>query len=189
MVSSCLLWKLSIDVGRIAKRQNKVYAICNSKNLAGPTNHLNDCYFCMVDVSHYKKSKDKKSIVYPSIPSSIAPVPHCEDIPIPEPLVLESSSSASISSEDLTDADFDTAGTSKEPHFPNQQELDNLIRDLELTKENAELLTSRLKGWHLRDPTCKVSKYRKCHLSFSHFFTVSQLHSLCYCSDIFRFFF
>ena len=54
-----------------------------------PTNHLNDCYFCMVDVSHYRKSKDKRSIVYPSIPSSIAPVPHCEDLPIPEPPTLE----------------------------------------------------------------------------------------------------
>ena len=122
------------------------------------TNHLNDCYFCMVDVSHYMKTKSIKSIIYPSIPSSIALVPHCEDLPIPEPPVLESSSSTSISSEDLTDAGFDTAGTNKEPHFPNQQELDNLIRDLGLTNENAELLTSRLKEWHLLDPTCKVSK-------------------------------
>ena len=82
----------------------------------------------MVDVSHYRKSKDKKSIVYPSIPSSIAPVPHCEDVPIPEPPMLESPSSAIVSSED-TDADFDTdASTSKEPHFPNQQEMDDLIR-------------------------------------------------------------
>ena len=62
-----------------------------------PTNHLNNCYFCMVDVSHYRKSKDKISIVYPSKPSSIAPVPHCEDLSIPEPPMLESSSSASIS--------------------------------------------------------------------------------------------
>ena len=119
MVSSCLLWKLSVDVGRMAKRQNKVYAICNSENLAEPTNHLNDCYFCMVDVSHYRESKDKKSTVYPNLPSSIAPVPHCDDLPIPEPPVLESSSTASIYSEDLTDADFDTDGTSKKPHFPN----------------------------------------------------------------------
>ena len=28
-----------------------------------------DCYFCMVDVSHYRKSRHKKSIVYPGIPS------------------------------------------------------------------------------------------------------------------------
>ena len=35
------------------------------------------------------------------------------------------------------------------------------------------------------DPTCKVSKYRKRHLRFACFFTVSQPHLLCYCSDIF----
>ena len=37
-----------------------------------PTNHHDDCYFCMVDISKYKKTKDRKKIVYPSIPSSIA---------------------------------------------------------------------------------------------------------------------
>ena len=110
-----------------------------------PTNHLTDCYFCMVDVSHYRKSKGKKSIVYPSIPSSIAPVPHCEDLPIPKPRMLESLSSASAS-EEGKNADFDEARTSKEPHFPNQQEMDDLIQSMGLTKENAELLTSRLKS-------------------------------------------
>ena len=71
-----------------------------------PTNHLTDCYFCMEDVSHYRKSKDKKSIVYPSIPSSIAPVPYCEDLPIPKPPMLESLSSANASQEEGRDADF-----------------------------------------------------------------------------------
>ena len=71
-----------------------------------PTSHLNDCYFCMVDVSHYRKSKDKRSIVYPTIPPSIAPMPHCEDLPIPEPPTLELPSCASTSSEEDTDADF-----------------------------------------------------------------------------------
>ena len=46
-----------------------------------------------------------KHMVYPSIPSSIAPVPHCEDLPIPKPPVLESPFSARISSEEDTDAD------------------------------------------------------------------------------------
>jgi len=138
----------------------------------------------MVDVPHYTKSKDKKSIVYPSIPSSISPVPHCEDSPIPKPPMLESLSSASASEEEGKDADFDEASTSTEPHFPNQQETDDLIRTMGLTIENAELLTSRLKEWHLLDPTCKVTKYRKRHLSFASFLTVSQPHSLYYCSDI-----
>ena len=143
------------------------------------TNHLNG-YFCMVDVSHYRKSKDKRSIVYPSIPSSNAPLPHCDDLPIPEPLTLELPSCASISSEEDTDADFCEASTSEES-TSNQQEID-LIRDMGLTKENAQLLTSRLKECNLLGPTCKVSKYRKRHLSFARFFTVSQPHSLCYCS-------
>ena len=90
----------------------------------------------MVDVSHYSKSKDKKSIVYPSISPLIAPVPHCKDLPISKPPMLESPFSASISSEEDTDADFDKAGASKELHFPNQQEMDDLIRDMGLTKEN-----------------------------------------------------
>jgi len=87
----------------------------------------------------------QKSIVYPSIPSSIAPAPHCEDLPIPKPPMVESLSSASAS-EEGRDADFDEASTSKELHSPNQQEMDDLIRRMGLTKENAELLTSRLKS-------------------------------------------
>ena len=117
-----------------------------------------------------------------------APVPHCEDLPIPKPPVLKLPFSASISSEEDTDADFDKAGTSKELHFPNQQEMDDLIRDVGLTKKNAELLTLQLKEWHLLDPTRMISKYRKRHLKFAHFFTLSQPHSLCYCSDIFGLF-
>jgi len=31
-----------------------------------PTNHSDNCYFCMVDISRYKKPSDKKSIVYPN---------------------------------------------------------------------------------------------------------------------------
>ena len=67
-------------------------------------------------------------------------MPHCEDLPIPKPPMLESLSSASAS-EEGRDADFDESSTSKEPHFPNQQEMDDLIGSMGLTKENAELLT------------------------------------------------
>ena len=62
--------------------------------------------------------------------------------------------------------------------------MDDFTRYMGLTKENAQLLTSRFKELNLIDPNCKVSKYRKRHLSFARFFTISQPHSLCYCSDI-----
>mgnify|MGYP003461241802 FL=1 len=39
---------------------------------------------------------------------------------------------------------YETAETTC--HFPNKQDLDDLVRDLDLTKSNAELLTSRLRG-------------------------------------------
>ena len=38
----------------------------------------------MVDITAYKKPQDKKKLVYPDIPSSIAPVPHDEHLPVPE---------------------------------------------------------------------------------------------------------
>ena len=50
-----------------------------------PTNRHDNCYFCMIDISKYKKTKVRKKIVYPSIPSSIAPVNHGAELPIPQP--------------------------------------------------------------------------------------------------------
>ena len=40
-----------------------------------PQNHVNDCYFCLIDIARYVSSKKKCKIIYPSINSSIAPVP------------------------------------------------------------------------------------------------------------------
>ena len=38
-----------------------------------PQNHIDDFYFCMVDISRFRKTKNRHDIAYPSIPSSIAP--------------------------------------------------------------------------------------------------------------------
>ena len=42
------------------------------------------------------------------------------------------------------------------PYFPNQKDVNDLIRDLGLTKFNAELLLSRLKQWNLLDESVKA---------------------------------
>ena len=47
-----------------------------------PQNHLNDCYFCAVRVTGLK-SKTRSSIKYPSLPSAIQPVPHTDELPVP----------------------------------------------------------------------------------------------------------
>ena len=85
----------------------------------------------MVDIAKYKKTKDRKKIVYPSIPSSIAPVKHGSELPISQPPTTHAISSTS--SEDV-DADFegDTQRSSKDPHFLNQNELDLSVSYLSL---------------------------------------------------------
>ena len=49
-----------------------------------PQNNLNDCYFCAVRVTGLK-SKTRSSIKYryPSLPSAIQPVPHTDELSVP----------------------------------------------------------------------------------------------------------
>ena len=140
----------------------------------------------MVDISKYKKTKDRKKIVYPSIPSSIAPVNHGPELLNPQPLTTHAISSTS-SEDDDADFEVDTQCSSKDPHFPNQNELDDLIRDLGLTKAKAEILFSRLKEWNVLAPSCKIPKPRKRHVTFANFYAMfsdSDQPSFCYCTDI-----
>ena len=149
-----------------------------------PTNHHDDCFFCIVDISKYKKPKDRLTLVYPSTPSSIGPVPHSDELPVPTPPQSEEAAAyhSEVDSPDELNDDCDFREPNDSPHFPIQQELDDLVRDLGLTKSNAELLTSRLKEWNLLDPSCRTSKYRKRHETFAYFYVVSE--SLCYCHDV-----
>jgi len=49
-----------------------------------PTDHLTDCYFCIVPPLQQGITKKKKQTVnYPNILSAIRPVPHTEDLPVP----------------------------------------------------------------------------------------------------------
>lgn len=84
---------------------------------------------------------------YPIIPSAQRPIPHSENVPIPA-----SHQAVQQSQEDQTetpissqvDDDFEYCESSNPKPF-SQNELNDLIRDLDLSKERAELLASRLK--------------------------------------------
>lgn len=153
-----------------------------------PTDHSSNCYFCLVDPSKRRTGKSAPPIMYPDIPSSIAPVPHCPELPVPTPPKSDQPSSGerskSDSEEDIADPDynFTDAAEEKKPYFPNQKDLNDLIRDLGLTKSNAELLTSRLKEWNLLDESVQVTDQRKRHQRFSNFF--SRQDGLCFCNDV-----
>lgn len=153
-----------------------------------PTDHSSNCYFCMVDPTKRRTGKNAPQIVYPDIPSSIAPVPHCPELPIPTPPKSDQPSSGDSSESDSmkdigdSDCDFTEAVDERRPYFPNQKDVNDLIRDLGLTKSNAELLTSRLKQWNLLDESVQVTDQRKRHQTFSNFF--SRQDGLCFCNNV-----
>ena len=142
----------------------------------------------MVDPSKRRSGKNAPSVVYPDLPSSIAPVPHCSDLPVPSPPVreqlLSSEESTSMSEEEVEEEDPDYKGGAEDrnPYYPNQKDINDLIRDLGLTKSNGELLTSRLKQWNLLDESVQVADQRKRHLAFSSFFTHQD--ELCFCNNV-----
>ncbi|KAL6469172.1 hypothetical protein MHYP_G00226960 [Metynnis hypsauchen] len=152
-----------------------------------PTDHSTNCYFCMVDPSKRRTGKNATPVTYPDIPSSIAPVPHCPELPVPTPpdraTPPSEESSKSDTQEDVEDHDFSScADEERKPYYPNQKDLNDLIRDLGLTKSNAELLTSRLKQWNLLDESVQVTAQRKHHQVFSTFF--SHQDGLCFCNNV-----
>jgi len=111
-----------------------------------PTNHSTDCYFCMVSpIKNGMSMKKKSTLVYPNIPSAIRPVPHGDELPIPEPpdnlAMYPDEHSASSNNEEQQpsasrDADY-VPSTDSSHHTITEGELYDLIRDIELPKNKA----------------------------------------------------
>ena len=69
-----------------------------------------------------------------------------------------------------TSRDPDFEGKGDKPHKLSQAELSDLIRDLGLSKEKAEILVSRLQQWNLLESDVRISQYRKRHRELLLFF-------------------
>lgn len=148
-----------------------------------PRDHSDDCYFCSCNIQGYN-FKNKREITYPNIESALRPVPHGPDIPIPlqpesldDVLALSETESDNKSSDD----NFEVQDSS-EPQLFSQSELNDLIRDLALPKESAELLGSRLSEKNLLSPGTSFSWFRNREKAFVPYF--SQGDQLVYCSDV-----
>ena len=94
----------------------------------GTTNHTHDCSFCMVDPSKRRIGKNAPAIVYPSISSSIASVPHSDQLPGPIPTRCQDPASADESTTDEDDLTIDDYVLNsnleeKKPYYPNQKDL------------------------------------------------------------------
>ena len=147
------------------------------------TNHVSDCYFCMTNV-HGFSTKNKQNIQYPNLPSAMRPVPHGADveIPLPPTTLDEQSTESESSSMEANNDDSDAASYSGTPKLMSQSDLDDLVRDLDLPKESAELLGSRLHERNFLAPGTTFSWYRHREREFLEFFSMKD--SLVFCSNI-----
>ena len=142
-----------------------------------PTDHVNYCYFCLTPSIKKGFNRKKKSVIeYPNIPSAIRPIPHSDELPIPEPREIDLLSSDNAeSSEECSVSEPCTSrnkkfGITTKPHLINESKLNNLVRDLDLPKVKAELLASRLKQWNLLQSGVKVCSFCTRQQSLAQFF-------------------
>ncbi|XP_070613747.1 uncharacterized protein [Erythrolamprus reginae] len=149
-----------------------------------PRDHSSDCYFCIVKTSGYNK-KNKCKIEYPCLPSAIRPVPHSAEIPVP---VFNEFPSLEIreyeSGEDQSDhnnEDFEIEDDSVRKGF-QQYELNDLVRDLGISKEASELLASRLYEKNLLEKGAKVSYFQSRESAFLQYFRSDD--GFVYCHNI-----
>ena len=116
------------------------------------------------DQYHWCNIKVQTHCQYPNLPSAIKPVPHSAELPVPKPPTNMTHSDCESRDEDVGQAnnnmDFDPtfagASSSYEQHLLTQGDLNDIVRDLNLSKKQAELLGCRLKGWNLLCQDTKV---------------------------------
>jgi len=119
------------------------------------TDQVSDCFFCLTSITGVT-AKSTHSVQYPNLPSALRPVPHIAELPEPKPPTNTTLSDSESSDEDVGQANnnmdcdptFAGACSSNEPHLLTQGDLNDIVRDLNLSKKQAALLRSRLKDWN-----------------------------------------
>ena len=146
---------------------------------------------------HFQGFREEKTayctehtLVYPNIPSALRRVKHDDSLSVrkpPQQWTLHEGQLTSISPEDkprpsCSNVDPDFLELTLH-HRILQSELNDLVRELILSKIQAELLPSHLKGRNLLQQGVKMA-YGKCQQSLSSCF--SKNSELVYCNDIER---
>ena len=160
-----------------------------------PKDHIQDCYFCLVNVKGFSR-KYRIKISYLNLDSVRRPVAHDASMPAPLPPknglatlsdeVEENSNEENTPAlKDSTNSEYDPEESSK-PILFSQERLNDLIRDLALSKQKAELLASRLQENNLLHAHVVVTHYRKRNMDLPTVFRVDGL--LCYGHNIKSFF-
>ena len=79
-------------------------------------------------------------------------------------------------------ADFKPCQSNNIQHLITQDDLNDLVWNLNLSKGKSKVLESRLQHWKLFSPGTKISFYLQSSMRSSNFFSIDG--KLCYCNDI-----
>ena len=133
--------------------------------------------------------KNKSKISYPVCKPAIKPISHSPDLPVPHhPTEKEDSfsvdaceSTSTENEEEPIELDLSFQHESA-PLFINQERLNDLLRDLYLSKKKAEIFGSRLQQWNLLEPGTTISSFRIRNQNLAGYYASAE--NICYCKDI-----
>ena len=135
--------------------------------------------------------KTKQHLQYPNVHSAMRPIPHSDKVPVPiftklpdiDEDQLRSSTSSTNSDDDDKEQDIaHEAWNAGRVSLNSQSKLNDLIRDLNLPKQSAELLASRLQEKHLLKAGKSVSFYPNREEKLRKYFQSDG--QLVYCADV-----
>ena len=113
-------------------------------------------------------------------------MPHSDEIPVPVfkelPLLENVKDMTGDIVEHDSDVEFEERGSTTRPHCFNQVKLNDLVRDLNLSKEASELLALRLNEKNLLQHGTKVTFYCSRGKALLQCFRVDS--DLVYCHDV-----
>lgn len=150
-----------------------------------PFCHATDCYFCLTKV---KQQGRHKTVEYPQVASMTKPVPHSSSVPYPvypkrkrAPSVESTVTKSEEEFKEECEEDFEVE-LERNPKLFTQSEFNDLVRDLDLSKEKSELLASRLKEHNMLSKEVKISCHRNRHKKFDKYYSTKD--KACFCHDV-----
>lgn len=173
----------------------------------------NACYFCLnQSLNSGLRFSNRETFMYQQVESVIPAVlrsqenkyapseypPEAEeDLPMESPSFDEGAStsysiqpSTTITEESVTRSEYqpslDEAASHKIQHLISQNDFNDLVRDLNLSKRNSEILASRLNQWNLVAEDFKITAGRKRSFteSFDRCFDIHENLKIVYCNNI-----
>jgi len=143
-----------------------------------PTCHASNCYFCLSKKEGFGKGLRRK---YANVQSVVFPVPHSSDRshPVCPNAIIKSIQPVAETTTETSETEFE----GEKPIVPiTQKQLNDWVRDLELTKEKAEILASRMREQGFLDSNVRTTFFRNRDKPYAKFF--EKKNGITFCRDI-----